>query len=211
VTSEDAWCPEHGRRECVAQRKGNPRPGSTEPGKGPGRCHAPAISGTEPARCRMHIGSRAAQATAAIRATVARWTSEDTTLEPGETLLRLMTIAYLRAEQHADELDNVLTEHGWRAAFVGDSYITAEDGTARKVGEYARQLAVWEAQERKHAADLAVRAVAAGLEERRVRAEEQQVSLFAQALDAALAELGLGDRTPEVKSGVARHLRSIAG
>lgn len=208
--TDSTWCDEHGRRECLAQRKGNPRPGSDEPGKGPGRCHGIAIAGTEPARCRMHIGSRAAQANAAVRAALARWTDDLETLDPGVTLLRLMTIAYLRAEQHADELDNILTDHGWRAAFVGDAYMTAEDGTARKVGEYAKQLAVWEAQERKQAADLAVRAVAAGLEERRVHAEEQQVALFAQALDAALAELDLADRTAEVKSGVARHLRAVA-
>jgi hypothetical protein len=204
------WCPEHGRRECLAQRKGNPRPGSNEPGKGPGRCHAPAVSGTDPPRCRMHIGSRAGHATAAIRAAVARWTDDQSTLDPGETLLRLMTVAYLRAEQHADELDNILTEHGWTAAFVGDTYIAVEDGTTRKVGEYAKQLAVWEAQERKHAADLAVRAVAAGLEERRVRVIEEQVDLFARALDAALAELGMADRSAEVKSGVARNLRAVA-
>lgn len=187
------WCDEHNRYECTGNRS-----------HGRGTCHGPAIAGATV--CRMHSGGPKARANAAIRAAVARWTDGQQTLDPGETLLRLMTVAYLRAEQHADELDNILTEHGWRDAFVGDAM-----GEFGKVGEYAKQLSVWEAQERKQAADLAVKAVAAGLEERRVRAEEQQVALFAQALDAALQELGLADRTAEVKSGVSRHLRSIAG
>lgn len=192
--TDSAWCDTHHRRECGAQRS-----------KGRGDCHGTAVAGSEPARCRMHLGSTNARARAAIRDAVSRWTDGMSTLDPGETLLRLMTVAYLRAEQHADELNAILAEHGWHDAFVGDAI-----GEFGKVGEYAKRLAVWEAQERKHAADLAVRAVAAGLEERRVRAEEQQVALFAQALDAALAELDLADRTAEVKSGVARHLRAVA-
>lgn len=195
MASDPAWCESHHRRECAAQRS-----------KGRGDCHASAIAGSKPARCRMHIGGAKSKAKAAINDAVSRWTDGMSTLDPGETLLRLMTVAYLRAEQHADELNAILKKHGWTDAFVGDELGV----TGQKIGEYAKRLAVWESQERKHAADLAVRAVAAGLEERRVHAEEQQVALFAQALDAALAELGLTDRTAEVKSGVARHLRAVA-
>lgn len=187
-------------QECGAQRS-----------RGRGDCHGPAVLGSDPPRCRMHIGGRKPESKAAIRAAVARWTDDMTTLDPGELLLRLMTVANLRAEQHADELDKILREHGWADAFVGDTFIADQNGVLRKVGEYAKRLAIWESSERKTAADLAVRAVAAGLEERRVRAEEQQVMLFAQALDMALAEMGLDDRSAEVKSGVARHLRAVSG
>ena len=199
------WCDEHQRGECEAQRKGNG--GRDQPGKGPGPCHGPAVAGTSPGRSRMHIGSTKSTADASVRAAVARWADGQQTLDPGETLLRLMTIAYLRAEQHADELDNILTEHGWRDAFVGDAM-----GEFGKVGEYARQLAVWEAQERKHSADLAVRAVAAGLEERRVRAEERYAEAIAGAVEAALtAAGGEGTARDEGRHGAERYLRALPG
>lgn len=196
--SDPAWCDQHGRRECSSLRTNREQ------------CHSIAIAGTQPTRCRSHIGGPRARAKADIRVEVARWTSDLTTLDPAITLLRLMTVAYLRAEQHADELNKILQEHGWVDAFVGEAYSTDEDGRSYKVGEYARRLAMWEMEERKTAADLAVKAVAAGLEERRVRAEESQIVLFAQALDLALTEAGLSERIPEVKSLVARELRSIA-
>lgn len=47
--------------------------------------------------------------------------------------------------------------------------------------------------------------------DRLAKVEERQVALFAQALDAALAEAGLADRAPEVRGNVARHLRVVAG
>lgn len=194
---EGAFCTEHGRRECEAQRS-----------KGRGECHGSAVDGTDPARCRMHAGT--GRAKAGIRATVARWVPEMVTLDPGETLLRLMTVAYLRAEQHADELDNILTEHGWTSAFVGDAYVATEDGTTRKVGEYAKQLATWETQERKHAAELAVSAVKAGLEERRVRAEERYAEAIAGAVEAALTAAGVeGTARDEGRHGAERYLRAL--
>lgn len=199
MASDPAWCETHRRRECQAQRS-----------KGRGDCHASAIAGSKPARCRMHIGGAKSKAKAAINDAVSRWTDGMSTLDPGETLLRLMTVAYLRAEQHADELDVILTRHGWHDTFVGDTLVTTENGDTVKVGEYARRLAEWETLERRQAAELAVKAVTAGLEERRVRAEEAQVALFAQALDATLADLDLADRSAEVKHGVARHLRLAA-
>ena len=183
-----------GRRLCDAPRS-----------RGRGPCHGPAVDGTDPARCRMHIGGRKPMAKAAIRAEVARWGADMTTLDPGETLLRLMTVAYLRAEQHADELDAILETKTWRDAFVGD--IASEFG---KVGEYAKQLAVWESQERKHAAELAVKAVAAGLEERRVRAEERYAEAIAGAVEAALTAAGVqGPARDEGRHGAERYLRAL--
>jgi hypothetical protein len=53
-------------------------------------------------------------------------------------------------------------------------------------------------------------AIAAGIEERRVKLAEQQGALLAQAIRGILAELGVGDR-PEVPAVVRRHLTLIAG
>lgn len=178
---------------------------------GSGRmCDAFAVVGATV--CVKH-GALAPQvaARAGIRAAVSAWGEGDSTLDPGETLLRLMTVAYERAEQHADALNEILAAQGWETAFVGDAYALDNVGRLNKVGEYARQLAVWENLERKQAGDLAVRAVTANLEARRVRATEQQVAMVIQAMQAALTEAGLGDRTGEVIGNVGRHLAAVTG
>lgn len=162
--------------------------------------------------CTAH-GGKAPQVRnkAAVRYAVAQWTDDMPVADPGETLLRLMTVSLLRAEQHRAELDRLVTEHGWVHAFVGESYVVGDDGKTRKVGEFARQLAQWEARERHEAADLAVKAVAAGLAERQVRMLEQHVELVADALRAAVVAAGLNpEQQSEVIVGVSRHLRLAA-
>ena len=62
-------------RQCGAQRS-----------RGRGDCHGNAIVGSEPPRCRMHIGGAKSRSKAAINAAVARWTDDMHTLDPGETL-----------------------------------------------------------------------------------------------------------------------------
>lgn len=52
--------------------------------------------------------------------------------------------------------------------------------------------------------------VRAGFEERRVRVEEDQAAVVAQVLSAALAEVGLSDRSDEVLQVVARRLEAVA-
>lgn len=178
--------------------------------RGRGDCHGRAILGSDPPRCRMHIGSQKSRSRADVRAAVARWTDGMSTLDPGELLLRLMTVASLRADQHADELDRILKAHGWTAAFVGDELVPDAGGVLRKVGEYAKRLAVWESGERKEAANLAVRAVTAGLEERRVRAEERYAEAIAGAVEAALTAAGVeGAARDEGRHGAERYLRAV--
>ena len=156
--------------------------------------------------CHKHGGSaKQVRRMATVRHELARWAPDQTADDPGELLLRLMTQARMRADQHADELARILTEQGWVDAFVGDAY-----GEFGKIGEYARQLAQWEFDERRFAADLAIKAVAAGIAERQVRVAEQQVDLFARTLDEALAAAGLTARAAEVKGHVARRLRLAA-
>lgn len=174
------------------------------------QCRREAINGGTV--CIMH-GGKAPQVAAAagIRHAVSQWTDGKQTVNPDQTLLRLMTVAYERAEQHADALNEILALHGWHSAFVGDSYaVDPETGNVTKTGEYARQLAKWEAVERKHAADLAVKAISANLEARRVRATEAQVAAVLEAMRKALADAGLEDRVGEVVGSVGRHLHAVA-
>lgn len=161
--------------------------------------------------CPSH-GSRAPQVAsrAAIRDAVSRWIPGQEVHNENDVLLRLMTVAYDRAEQHAAELNKILEEQGWHDAFVGDAYAVSENGKVHKVGEYARQLASWEQKERQIAADLAIKAVAANLAERNLKATERQVDLVFAAMRAALNEAGIGERANEVLGGVGRHLRVIA-
>lgn len=174
------------------------------------QCKLPAIRGGTV--CQKHGGAAPqVKARAAVRDAVATWTEGMAVADPGETLLRLMTVSLLRADQHRVELDRIVAEHGWIRAFVGRDIVTV-DGKSRVVGEYARQLAKWEYDERRHAADLAVKAVAAGIAERQVRVLEKQVEVFAEALRAGVAETTLtAEQQAEVMTSVGRRLRIVAG
>lgn len=70
---------------------------------------------------------------------------------------------------------------------------------------------LWQ-KERKHLIDVCKAAVAAGIEERRVRLAEQQGALLSDAIKRILADLELTQeqqaKAPEV---VVRHLRAVAG
>lgn len=67
-------------------------------------CDGPAIVGTD--RCRMHVGKDAsrAQAEGAVVAAVRSWGLGDSTVDPGEVLLRLVTQSAVRAEMYAELL-----------------------------------------------------------------------------------------------------------
>lgn len=170
-------------------------------------CKGAAIRGSD--RCRMHVGGGARNA--AIRAEVSRWTDDMETVDPAQTMLRLLTVTVLRADQHRLELDRLVTEHGWHDAFVGDAMVATADGGTAKVGEYARQIAQWEFRERQYAADLAAKAVAAGLAERQVRVAErlgEQLVTYARALAGALGHDPDDERTITVIDGVLAQLEA---
>ena len=162
--------------------------------------------------CRYHGGaSRHVRAKAAVRAEVMAWGLGDTTVDPGEILLRLVSQSAARAEQYAVELEQFVERHGGiEQAMIGDTLVLDKDGGAVKVGEYVRGLAQLEAAERDRCAGFAAKAVAAGLAERQVRLAEKQAEIVIKAVEAALEAAGVpvGERGP-AKLAAARHLKAV--
>jgi len=148
------------------------------------------------------------RALAAVRAEVSRWTLGDTTDDPGETLLRLLTQSRIRVEQYAALIEQKVShlDGSIEPALVGDSYTTTADGDVVKTGEYVRALIQLEADERDRCANFARLALAAGLAERTVRMAERQGEMIATVLMAIIgdAELGL---TPDQKKAMPNALR----
>lgn len=145
--------------------------------------------------CRRH-GAAAPQVAAAavVRAEVQRWGLGDTTVDPGETLLRLLTQACQRAEHYAGHIGTQVDALGLSEALTGESFVVNQNtGRLQKVGEYIRAMAVLEGQERDRAAKFAQMAIAAGLAERQVRLAERQGALIEQVLTAVFTDLGLTD------------------
>lgn len=177
-------------------------------------CRAFAVRGTDPAACKKHLGRSVAtvRAELAVRKEVLAWSLGDTTTDPGELLLRLVTQAALRADAYARELARIVDEKAGdlKKALTGDSYTATVEGDPVKTGEYIRAITKLEADERDRAANFATKAIAAGLAERQVRLAEQQGHLLASVIKAILGDL---DLTPEQQARatavVPRHLRAV--
>lgn len=160
--------------------------------------------------CRRHLPNPQAKANAAVRAEVLGWKLGDTTVDPGETLLRLLSQSRWRAERYASRLGEIVEEHGLEEALVGESWVMSDNGSLQKVGEYVKGLAQLEAAERDRCAKFAAQAIAAGLAKRQVELAERQTELAEKALLAALDDLGLdaGQRRHAV-SRLAHHLQLV--
>lgn len=165
--------------------------------------------------CTAHGGNAPqVRVKAAVRAEVLSWGLGDSTVDPGETLLRLVTQSAWRANRYATEIERVVDEADGdlHKALIGDTYTVDLDGRAVKTGEYIRAMTRLEAEERDRCANFATKAIAAGLAERQVRLAERQVEVVARALIAAFAEMGLSvQQQQEAKRRVAGHLRLTAG
>lgn len=173
--------------------------GTTVSGK---QCQKAPIAGAQV--CRLHGGSAPqVKAKAAVRAEVMSWGLGDVHVDPGETLLRLVSQAATRAQRYAAELEDLVAESpNLRSALVAEAH-----GEFGPVGEYIRGLAVLEAAERDRCAGFAAKAIAAGLAERTVRLAERQGELLAQALRAVLGELELSaEQRAAVPGLLRRHL-----
>jgi len=161
--------------------------------------------------CEKHGGNAPqVRARAAVRAEVEAWGLGDTTVDPGETLLRLLSQAVVRAERYASAVQRIVEEQGLEKALVGDNIVVDEQGTPHKTGEYVRGLAGLENQERDRAAKYATMAIQAGLAERQVRLLEKQTSLVERALLATMDDLGLSEDVRQQAFGrLAHHLRLV--
>lgn len=195
------WCEEHQRYEC------------TSPKKDRTPCHSPRmVRGT--GRCRMHLGRKAKDVIAedqARKAVVTFGLPRD--ISPTDALLEEVRytaghVAWLREQVQALEAADLvwgLTEEAHKGA-------TEFPGTDRTEAAKPNVWLELYYRERKHLVDVTKAAIAAGIEERKVRLAEAQGSLVAQVIRAILADLSLTaeqqQRVPEV---VPRHLRALAG
>jgi len=175
-------------------------------------CGAYAVHGATV--CASH-GGKAPQIArkAAVRAELASWGLTDSTEDPGEVLLRLVTQSAHRAAFYADLLDQQYTLADTEPhapadlpsgihALIGHKYGAAgKDGDIFEVEEAIRGLVMLEALERDRCARFAKTALDAGIAERQVRLAERQGALIADVLRAVMgdAELGL---TPEQRKAM---------
>lgn len=159
--------------------------------------------------CHKH-GASAPQvkAKAAVRAELMTWGLDAPTVDPGETLLKLVSQSAARAQRYADELEQLVAE----SPTLREALVAEARGEFGPVGEYVRGLAQLEAQERERLATWCTKAIAAGLNERMVRIAEQQGALVAELLRNVLddPELGLTAEQRRAVPGVARRHLAIA-
>lgn len=151
-------------------------------------CNSFALHGAD--HCYRHGGGTLpnVRAAAAVREAVMRWGFIDVTVDPGETLLMLVTQSKIRAQRYAEELERLVGERPeLRDALIGD--VAGEFG---KAGEFIKGLVILEAQERDRCANFCRLAIAAGLAERQVRMAERQGQLMVDLLRAVMADPALG-------------------
>lgn len=178
-----------------------------------GPCGANVIKGTK--GCRKHVGKSPAKARAEgqVRTDLLRWVEGTPLVDPAEQYLRLITQSAMRAQAYSAELDGIVDQAGsLNKALTADSYAATEGGGSVKTGEYVRALTQLELAERKFCADMCAKAIAAGLEDRRVRVAERTGALLAGAVQAILADLHLSaEQQLLVPTIVPNRLREITG
>lgn len=174
------------RRQCTAKARSGER------------CKRPAIPGGTV--CRSHGGaSPQVKALAAVRAELERWGLGDSTDDPGETLLRLLTQSRIRADMLAAELQRKADDLGMTVEqiTVADSITLDHRGVEHKTGEQIRALVAAEGQERDRCARFAQIALAANLGERRARLSEHMAAVLSQLLAAAVDDPEAGLTAPQ--------------
>lgn len=169
----------------------------------------------------MHSGKtgKRAKAQGAVVVELSRWGLTDETVDPAETLLRLLAQSRRRADLYAELLQKAFdgdpdfpAELGGAglSALVGFKYALTRDGDPVAVEEATRGLAELEAAERDRCARFAKLALDAGIAERQVRLAEQQGAMVADVIDRVLAALGLSDEQRAlVPTIVPRELRAV--
>ena len=152
------------------------------------------------------------------------WGLDSPTVDPAETLLRLVSQSARRAdwlasrlaeqtEEYTSKGDGGLTFDGippGLRALIGHKYDLDKDGNPVAVEEAIRGLAQLEAQERDRLARFCKLAIDAGIAERQVRIAEAQGALLAGVLQRVLAALDLSPAQQRLVAEVApRELRAL--
>jgi hypothetical protein len=156
--------------------------------------------------CTSHGGaSPQVQSNALVRTELAKWGLGDSTIDPGELLLRLTAQAAARVqflsgllEQQyalADAGEDSTTLPTRIAVLVGSSYALNREGHPVPIAEAVRALVQLEGVERDRAASFAAKAVAAGLETRMVEQAERVGAMLASMLQQVMddPQLDLSD------------------
>lgn len=178
--------------------------------------------GTSPPVCSAHMPNPVARANAAVRAEVQAWRLDDATVDPGQTLLRLLSQSASRAalygllleqQYEAAERDETIDLPKGVSALIGHRF-TVSDGMRWPVAEAIRGLVELEGQERDRAARFAKLALDAGIAERLVRLEEDKAAALVGMLRGLLQDLaaifpGLDPRDPRVSVIVTSRLRAL--
>jgi len=193
-------------------------------------CVAPVIKGTK--RCWLHSGitRKEAKAKGAVVLELQRWGIDGRTelADPGLTLLQLVSQAADRVrlysnllaeayeiqqgEDVAGGLAGLMRGNGRVASLIGYRYGVDKEGNRFPIEEAIRGLVQLEAQERDRCAQMATKAIAAGLAERQVRMAEQvgmQIVEIFRRIEAAM-EFSAEDKV-RYSAIVARETRALAG
>jgi len=200
----------HDSGKCGGKRRGADSEGKL--------CTRPAGWGTDHAgtgRCKLHGGSTPSHVAAgriAKAATAVATFGLPREVDPRDALLEEV----YRAAGAVDWLRERVQELEAEAIIWGKA-----EAVEKQAGEFPgvdtthkAAVHVWVelyARERKHLVDVAKAAIAAGIEERKVRLAEQQGTLLAAVIKNILGDLDLSPeqaaRVPEI---VPRHLRAVA-
>lgn len=208
------------RRLCLGKKRGKQQPGAKQ-GKNPVHdadgnelCTRPAGWGTDHpgfGRCKLHGGSTSSHVVAGMVAMAEQAVKTyglPVDVSPTEALLDEVKwtaghVSWLRAR--VQEMEERTLSWGIKSVVdKGDGMETTEAaGTPVLLDLYHR--------ERKHLLDVCKAAIAAGIEERRVRLAESQGALLADVIRRILADLDLSpEQSARVSEVVPRHLRAVA-
>jgi hypothetical protein len=209
MTQSDS-SPVHDSRKCGGKRRGPDSEGKL--------CTRPAGWGTAhpgTGRCKLHGGStashKAAGRVAMANAAVATF-GLPREIDPRDALLEEIyrtagAVDWLHEQVQMLEAEQV-TWGKSEEVDKGAGEFTGVDTTHRSAINVWVEL--WQ-KERKHLVDVSKAAIAAGLEERKVRLAEQQGAMLASVIKNILGDLDLNaDQQRRVAEVVPRHLRAVA-
>lgn len=211
------WCddPKHMRLECNGQRK-----------RGMGRCHGPAIRGTD--KCKLHSGTKRDVAISKGQAKITAWTAMGggaETVDYRMAVLGVLQMSWLRLGAYSELLRQQVVgdppvpdpdglEPGGEAnasGLIGYRYGAAgKDGHIYAVTEEARALVLLEAQERDRVVKYAKTAHDMGISDRLTSLAEKWGDVVATRITLLLEGLNLTeDQAKLVPALIQAHLGSI--